>query len=581
MKVIKPTYEILTPISEGGIQELMFIEKIGRVCYKSEDRITSDGESAKKFVKMLINHGHEAMIEHSTLSVMFTIDRGCCYDKTTKVLTKSGWKLFSDCTVDDEFLTLDDNDNPIYIKAKKIISDDYSGKMHHWKTTQIDLLVTPNHNMWVYDFNKRSDKTRTWKFIKSEDCNNSRYRFNKSSNRTNVDEIKDIVLDSVDVNRGFYVETYDQLILEANNFLELLGWWVTDGCINDGKNGSGNRITISQTKPEGRKRIRELLDCLSINYYETATEFRVNCPQLFKYLKDNFIKDGDNRKTYYLQLPRWMFKLGNDNIKAFLKGVIGGDGSQITGSDTFQIYTKSSAFAEDLVELYMLVGKCANIRSVPPRDRLFPNGIYSKCGEQYVVSEVKETKPLVNKNKIKDFEVYYDDKIYCVELEKYHKLYVLRNGKACWCGNSHEAVRHRLSSFAQESTRYVNYSKDKFGSEICVIDLEGGMLLDKKMSQMDADVLGSIYSEWLLAMSDAEQHYMNMIELGATPQIARSVLPNSTRTALTITANYREWRNIFRLRTALDAHPQIREVMTPLLQELKEKIPIIFDDIEI
>ena len=148
-------------------------------------------------------------------------------------------------------------------------------------------------------------------------------------------------------------------------------------------------------------------------------------------------------------------------------------------------------------------------------------------------------------------------------------------------GVSHEAVRHRLSSFAQESTRYVNSSKDKFGSEICVIDLEGGMLLDKKMSQMDADVLGSIYSEWLLAMSDAEQHYMNMIELGATPQIARSVLPNSTRTALTITANYREWRNIFRLRTALDAHPQIREVMTPLLQELKEKIPIIFDDIEI
>lgn len=148
-------------------------------------------------------------------------------------------------------------------------------------------------------------------------------------------------------------------------------------------------------------------------------------------------------------------------------------------------------------------------------------------------------------------------------------------------GCANEAVRHRIASFAQESTRYVNYSKDKFGGEICVVDLEGGLLLDKKMSQMDSDILGSIYTEWVLAMADAEEHYMNMIELGATPQIARSVLPNSTKTALTITANYREWRNIFRLRTSPDAHPQIREVMKPLLQELKERIPIVFDDIEI
>ncbi len=65
MKVINSGYEILTPISEGGIEELKQIERIGRVCYKSEDRITEDGESAKKFVKMLLDKGHEAMIEHS------------------------------------------------------------------------------------------------------------------------------------------------------------------------------------------------------------------------------------------------------------------------------------------------------------------------------------------------------------------------------------------------------------------------------------------------------------------------------------------------------------------------------------
>ena len=145
-------------------------------------------------------------------------------------------------------------------------------------------------------------------------------------------------------------------------------------------------------------------------------------------------------------------------------------------------------------------------------------------------------------------------------------------------GVSHEMVRHRIASFAQESTRYVNYSKDKYGSEINVIDLAPGIALDRRMQDMPAETIEAILNEWELAMLDAEKHYMKMIELGATAQIARSVLPNSTKTNITITANYREWRNYFRLRTADDAHPQIREVSVPLLMELKERIPVIFDD---
>ena len=148
-------------------------------------------------------------------------------------------------------------------------------------------------------------------------------------------------------------------------------------------------------------------------------------------------------------------------------------------------------------------------------------------------------------------------------------------------GVSHEMVRHRIASFAQESTRYVNYSKDKFGNEIGVIDIMGGIERDKALNNEDADLLGEIYTEWFKGMEDAEKHYMKLIELGATPQIARSVLPNSTKTNITITANYREWRNFFKLRTTLAAHPQIREVTVPLLKELQQRIPIIFDDIEV
>lgn len=147
-------------------------------------------------------------------------------------------------------------------------------------------------------------------------------------------------------------------------------------------------------------------------------------------------------------------------------------------------------------------------------------------------------------------------------------------------GVSHELVRHRIASFAQESTRYCNYAKDKFGAECAFIDLEPGIMLDNKMKKMSGEEIALVMAEWTSAMEDAERHYMRLLELGATPQIARAVLPNSTKTEITVSANYREWRNFFKLRVPADVHPQMREVTIPLLKELKGMILVIFDDIE-
>ena len=142
-------------------------------------------------------------------------------------------------------------------------------------------------------------------------------------------------------------------------------------------------------------------------------------------------------------------------------------------------------------------------------------------------------------------------------------------------GVSHELVRHRIASFAQESTRYCNYSKDKFGNEITVIL---PCFFDTGMGILSNSL---VYQEWKSACECAEERYFNLLKMGATPQQARTVLPNSLKTEITITANYREWRNFFKLRTAEASHPQMREVTIPLLKELKILIPIIFDDIEV
>lgn len=133
----------------------------------------------------------------------------------------------------------------------------------------------------------------------------------------------------------------------------------------------------------------------------------------------------------------------------------------------------------------------------------------------------------------------------------------------CDRGVSHELVRHRLASFTQESTRYCNYSRGKFGGEITVIEPPG--LKDPE--------------DWEMAMMDCESAYIKAIEDGVTPQIARSVLPNSLKTEIVVTANLREWRHIFKMRTSKAAHPQMRELMIPLLIEFRRLLPEIFDDI--
>lgn len=134
-------------------------------------------------------------------------------------------------------------------------------------------------------------------------------------------------------------------------------------------------------------------------------------------------------------------------------------------------------------------------------------------------------------------------------------------------GISHEIVRHRLASFTQESTRYCNYGKNKYNNELNIIDLRP--YLTEKQSVF-----------WWQAMKIAEETYQVLIHNGASPQFARSVLPNSLKTEIVVTANLREWRTIFEQRTAKTAHPQIREVMCPLLDEIKILIPIVFDDIK-
>ena len=147
----------------------------------------------------------------------------------------------------------------------------------------------------------------------------------------------------------------------------------------------------------------------------------------------------------------------------------------------------------------------------------------------------------------------------------------------CDRGVTHELVRHRLCAFSQESTRYCNY---KGGVTFVIplwIELQPGEYQSPQPNEKWFENKGTI--TWFSAMYLAEKEYLDLLDLGWTPQQARSVLPNSLKTEIMVTANIREWRHILTLRTSSAAHPQIREVMIPLLREFQARIPILFDDI--
>lgn len=145
-------------------------------------------------------------------------------------------------------------------------------------------------------------------------------------------------------------------------------------------------------------------------------------------------------------------------------------------------------------------------------------------------------------------------------------------------GVSHEIVRHRVASFAQESTRYCNYGTK--GGEITVIEPFYLMVDGVNVS---TDNWSERYGAWVSACEEAEKSYLRMIADGASPQEARAVLPTSLKTEVVMTANLREWRHFFSLRACGATgkpHPQMLEVAVPLLKEVKELIPVVFDDLE-
>ncbi len=138
----------------------------------------------------------------------------------------------------------------------------------------------------------------------------------------------------------------------------------------------------------------------------------------------------------------------------------------------------------------------------------------------------------------------------------------------CDIGVYKDLTRHRHASFSIESTRYCNYGKDKFDNQI------------KFIRPVNIEENTELYNEWKKSMEEIESHYIKMVNLEATPDQMRMILPHSTAAEVTMTANIREWKHILSLRCTKHAHPAVEQVMIPLLIHFKDNMPEIFENIE-
>lgn len=345
-------------------------------------------------------------------------DWGYCYDDKTEILTKDGWKLFKDLVFKDTVVTLDRKGLLRYTKPTEFIVKEYYGEMIQFQNRHLDLLVTPNHKMYV-----RAGDMRSYELVSANEVFKSinKWKFKKDA-RWNGEELKQFFLPSISKYKNKRIEAEKKLHMDS--WLEFLGWFISEGHCGKGIKGS-YRVGISQDKKNNKYRmgIIKCLEKLNFKFGVDDHEFRINDKQLWNYLK----QFGKARNKH---VPSFIKDLCTEQIMIFLDALFKGDGNgKIDINKNCNFYTSSVKLINDVQELLLKCGLSGNIKLHKNRESAYRINVISKYNHPCFRA---------NKNAIVRY-TNYNGKIYCCTVPD-HVIYVRRNGKACWCGNSAEYV---------------------------------------------------------------------------------------------------------------------------------------------
>jgi len=452
-----------------------------------------------------------------------------CYDEETEVLTISGWKRFYDVTLDDELFTRREDGKVEIHKPIRKFEYNWDGYLIRFKHKSLDLLVTPNHKMVIERYGK-------YKLVEAQDFDPNNDRIPKYSywegyeeeyftlppvsifkgigprskfSKEKIEKIRQLKTEGKSIyeiapefacnpvtvyniltkenygaeNRSKVIKETEHIKIKMDDWLAFFGIWLAEGSV-DNENivmDHGYRVTITQTKEDVRKEIQDLLDRLPFNYSMEGPRFVIYSKQLWNYLK----QFGN---TYDRFIPDEIKKLSKRQLKILFDWMVKGDGHIRESTGQINYWTASKRLADDFQEIVMKLGWLA---TVTPRIRKILSTIDGREIHSfltYTIGIQKSKHYRLRKTNIS--REYYKGKVYCVEIPN-HTLFVRRNGKVTWSGNSVGVVTINMPRIG-----YLANSEEDFFNR-----LEDLMIIAKTSLEIKRKIIEKLTDEGLYPYS--------------------------------------------------------------------------------
>jgi phosphoribosylamine-glycine ligase/intein/homing endonuclease len=352
-----------------------------------------------------------------------------CYDGETEVLTKNGWKLFKDTQVGEKVVTLNPNTHVIeYQKATAKIEKNYKGEMYHFGNQALDLLVTPNH--WMF-LNPRKEKDI---FIQAKNVTKHGYKIYRTGIWKGRDEPCFILPGYIEQHqlgrhkKNLSIE-HKAKKMKMEDWLRFLGLYIAEGSI--GGRGCHTNIAQSLSSPKW-KEIIEILKKMPFKFsIGKEKDFQISSTQLTRYIES--LKLG---KSYQKFIPERFKELNSFYLNALLEGYMLGDGNYNKRSKQGSCVTTSKRLADDIQEILLKTGKLGNICFGEKKNTIMKikGKTYKRNHNQYLIGfREQRINTWINGRQIGQQD--YDGKVYCLSVPN-RTLFVRRNGKPAFCGNS-------------------------------------------------------------------------------------------------------------------------------------------------
>ncbi len=563
----------------SGAEKL--IEIAGRSCYRSFEpglnpNVTKVREGSKAYLENILSVKHGSVLEHASWSfAFFNVSRVFCYDADTEVLTSEGWKPWPKVDGTELFATLNpDTDRLEYQRAEEHFGSKYDGPMYRICSEQVDLLVTPQHRMWVRKFDTQAAKRgeQPYRIELASGIMGKRVQYQKTARWEGQDGG---VIRVPGTYRTYQRHDRDRTATRyypgaefpAEPFARFLGHWLAEGSIN------GHQIVLAQNRGPALEAMAENIRAMGLPAYIPATG-PGNVRTQHTALRDFLVSCSVG--AHYKRVPGLVHSWGPKLIRILLEALVEGDGSKRKDAHHWVIYTTSPDMADDIQVLAIKAGWSANIRlddRTGLERRMKSGQVFKNLRPCYIVSLVKRrTHPLVNHGgKRHDRIVYYSGTIHCVKVPN-GLLFVRRNGKPVVSGNTHELVRHRAgTAISQESLRFVRLT-------------EIGMWLPPDIRE-NPEAL-ALFEEAVRKSEEAQQRMADVLAIEGRPfhekkvltSAMRRVAPDGLATTIIWSANARTLRWVIEARTEPGAEVEIRLVFGKVAEIMKKEAPHLFGD---